>query len=344
MTGEELKAWRRRHQYTQSALGDKLGVSQKAVSVWEKNIHGTLPVWVESRLQNGQRESGEISDTHSWPVSIFEALQKHALKTAKEVGVSAIISPSEKDPERFADFAAEIRFSELRIPDGLGLYLDHIRDAGDDRSAGMDQSLPLTLVLGGSKLIGNSTVTTEEGLKEVAIRQGDSSLLVGGRTTDSSQHITKLINHGPTARARLIENDILRAPNCVAYEIRDADDRDPVSVFIRSDCGYNLSKTDAVGFTYYTEADFLIERIKLQVEFKNGLVPEPDPPQARAQLIRRTSVRPNNLSSGFPLPKKETLQEGTTRYTFGPLLRPKGGYLYSLVWLCLSRHGQREPR
>ena len=115
-----------------------------------------------------------------------------------------------------------------------------------------------------------------------------------------------------------------------------------MTVYVRSDEGFNTATSDAVNFTYYTEADFIVERIRLEVEFRDGLVPSPDPPSARAQLIRRTTLRPNNPQATFPNPtKSKGSTANSVRYTFGPLLRPNGGYLYSLAWQSITRPDQR---
>ncbi|MBV8213399.1 MAG: helix-turn-helix transcriptional regulator [Verrucomicrobia bacterium] len=345
--GADLKLWRKSKGYSQAKVAKDLGVSQRAVSNWEENATKALPREVEHRLGiEDNALAGEISETHSWPSSLFRELRRHALKSAKEVAVKAVLAPSRAEPQRFADFAAEIRFTALKIPDGLGLYLDHVRDPGDDRSPYLsshgvensDQDPNFSLVLGGSEqLIPGSTESSGGVTMEVVVRQGTGALLVGERTNERAQYVTKLIEHG-TVRARLIEDQSACVPNFLAYEIRNADDRDPVSVFIHSDRGFNLSKSDAVGFAYYTEADFLVETIKIEVEFLGGLIPDPDPPSAHAQLIRRASLRPSSLSSSFALPQKEVLKDkNSVRYTFGPLLRPKGGFHYSLVWAKLSR-------
>jgi transcriptional regulator with XRE-family HTH domain len=341
MNGAAFKQWRLRKGYSQAKVAGDLGVSQRAISDWEKYATKLLPKDVERRLGIDNHDPEEISETHSWPTPLFRELRRYALKSAKEVTVKAVISPSTTEPQCFADFAAEIRFTELRIPEGLGLYLDHIRDPGDDRSPYLthestersDTDPTFNLVLGGSKLVPNSIEIAPDGkIREVVIRQGAGALLVGERTNDRAQHVIKLIDHG-AVRARLIEDQSPRIPNFIAYEIRDADDREPVSIFIRSDSGYNLSKSDTIGFAYYTEADFLVEAIRIEVDFLGGLLPYPDPPSARAQLIRRTSLRSNSLNSNFALPHKQFLKDpDAVRYTFGPLVRPKGGYLYSLAW------------
>lgn len=167
--------------------------------------------------------------------------------------------------------------------------------------------------------------------EELVIRQGDGALTVAARDGDHG-HIVQLREFG-TVRARLSEDQSVRSPHHLAYEIWNADPIDPVSVFMRSTQGFNVATMDAVGYAHYCDADFLVERIGIEVEFRGGLVPFPDPPNARAQLIRRTNVRPNSLASDFPKPLRIVdLKNNTLRYRFGPLLRPKGGYVYSLVW------------
>jgi transcriptional regulator with XRE-family HTH domain len=107
--------WRVQHKKTQAALAEMLGVSQKGVSTWETS-KDPVPPWVQARLKetlNGGR--GEVSATYSWPPSMFEELRRHTVKQAKEVLVRAIIAPSEAEPNKFADFVGEVRFSGLTL-------------------------------------------------------------------------------------------------------------------------------------------------------------------------------------------------------------------------------------
>jgi hypothetical protein len=187
------------------------------------------------------------------------------------------------------------------------------------------------LVLGGSKAMPESM----EGKREVVIRQGEGALLVEARDKDHHQVIQT--SELGTVSARLNEDPTVRNPRYLAYEIKNAEDDRPVSVFLRSKRGFSLTSRDSIGYAYYAEGDFLVEQIRLEVEFTGGLTPEPNPPIARAQLIRRTSVRPNSTDRNLPEPTKVVgEQTGSTIYRFGPLLRPKSGFLYSLVWRKLK--------
>jgi hypothetical protein len=53
-------------------------------------------------------------------------------------------------------------------------------------------------------------------------------------------------------------------------------------------------------------------------------------------LIRRTAYRLHGLLKHFELPTREQTDNGL-RFSLGPLLRLRGGYLYGLAWEQLSR-------
>jgi transcriptional regulator with XRE-family HTH domain len=326
MKGSKLRSWRVRQEKTQTALAELLGVSQKRISTWETS-NDPLPAWVEARIKeaiHGGR--GEVSTTHSWPPFVFKELRRHTVKQANEVFVRAIITPSETEPNKFADFVGEVRFSGLTLR-GQILYHDHIRDSGVEEGTETPN-----LVLGGSKAMPESM----EGEEEVAIRQGDGALLVKARDKND-EHVIQTSELG-TVSARLDEDLTVRNPQYLAYEIKKADADTPVKVFLRSIRGFSLMSRDSIGYAYYAEGDFLVEQVRLEVEFKEGLTPEPDPPISRAQLIRRTSVRPDSTDRNLPEPTRvHNEQTGSTVYKFGPLLRPKSGFLYSLVWRKLKR-------
>jgi transcriptional regulator with XRE-family HTH domain len=333
MNGKRLRTWRVQHKQTQAGLAQLLGVSQKCISTWETTSK-SIPSWAQERLNgqlNGKGDEGKISPIYSWAPAVFEALRRHVAKQAKEVFVRAIISPSETEPNKFADFVGEVRFVDLVLAEQI-LYHDHVRDSGVNEGAG-----GTNLVLGGTNMMPESMENIEttnkdekKNQREVVIRQGEGALLVEAR--DKDDHVIQTRELG-TISARLDEDLTVRGPKYLAYEIRNADADSPVSVFIRSKRGYSLSSRDSVGYAYYAEGDFLVERIHLQVEFKAGLIPEPMTPTARAQLIRRTSLRPTSSDSNLPEPTKAPGEhDGSLIYTFGPLLRPKSGFLYSLVW------------
>jgi transcriptional regulator with XRE-family HTH domain len=346
MKADMFKAWRARNNKSQSVVAQTIGVSQKKVSNWENGIE-SIPPWIEERLNEADTTKGEHSASHSWSPAIFESLRRQALKHAKEVTMRAVISPSDSSPD-FADYAAEIQFSQLTL-NGHRLYLDHIRDPGDRRdilpsSGGFQRPEGdagfRALILGGSDLIEHDRLPSKQNAshpdEEIVIRQGDGALVVAARDKDHG-HIIQMREIG-AVRARLQEDQRVRFSHHLAYEIWDADPDDPVSVFMRSSQGFNVANIDAVGYAHYSDADFSVERVRLEVEFRGGLVPVPDPPNARAQLIRRTSVRPNSLAPDFPKPtKSKGREENTLIYRFGPLLRPKGGFLYSLVWAKLDK-------
>jgi hypothetical protein len=145
--------------------------------------------------------------------------------------------------------------------------------------------------MGGSDAMSESM----EGKYEVVIRQGEGALVVDRHGKDN-QPVFQTIELG-TVSARLNEDSTVRNPQYLAYEIRKAETDTPVSVFLRSKHGFNLTRRDSIGYAYYAEGDFLVEQIRLEVEFRGGLTPEPNPPIARAQLIRRTSLRPDSTDT-----------------------------------------------
>jgi hypothetical protein len=129
-------------------------------------------------------------------------------------------------------------------------------------------------------------------------------------------------------------------PHAVGYELYNADRLDKVTVKLEAERGLLLSEFDAVGFPLY--GDLLIESLVIKAHFL-GLQPEPDPPNAQTYLIRRTAFRsrPSGLASDLPTPTREQDASGV-HYSFGPLLRPRGGYGYCLSWAKLIRASQRR--
>ena len=55
MTGEELRAWRLKHDLSQAELAYLLGVSQKAVSHWEKGDR-KIPLYLSFLLEMLKKE------------------------------------------------------------------------------------------------------------------------------------------------------------------------------------------------------------------------------------------------------------------------------------------------
>ena len=55
MTGEELRAWRIEHDLSQAELAELLGVSQKAISHWEKEDR-KIPLYLPFLLEMLEKE------------------------------------------------------------------------------------------------------------------------------------------------------------------------------------------------------------------------------------------------------------------------------------------------
>ena len=55
MTGDDLRAWRKRHRLTQTQLAEKLGRERTAVYLWETGQRN-IPAWVALALPTIDRD------------------------------------------------------------------------------------------------------------------------------------------------------------------------------------------------------------------------------------------------------------------------------------------------
>jgi hypothetical protein len=136
------------------------------------------------------------------------------------------------------------------------------------------------------------------------------------------------VSQAPAGEGKAGNGHVVLGPHVVAYEILEADILDRIVITIRARQGVSRETMDGIIFPLYS--DLLVERLTINVIFK-GLQPYPDPIIPRAFLIRRTAHRLHGLLKHFEAPTREKTADGI-RYSLGPLLRLRGGYLYGLAW------------
>ncbi len=125
-----LKGARKLANLTQAQLGEKLRVSQKQISQWER---GEAPVpekaqtWSKSVLDKSpdlpvESFSENVSSAYSYDPKTFEALRRESKIWAKSVSAEAILQPS-KEPG-FADAELRIVFEGMRVPRNESFIMD----------------------------------------------------------------------------------------------------------------------------------------------------------------------------------------------------------------------------
>jgi len=65
ITADALRAWRRRHGYSQTRLARALGVSRRSVNRWETSGVG-IPPWLRVGLDGVQARAGSQIRTRRW--------------------------------------------------------------------------------------------------------------------------------------------------------------------------------------------------------------------------------------------------------------------------------------
>jgi hypothetical protein len=302
MKSETLKACRGNR--SQDGMAALLGTSQKHVSLMESDKI-EIPELMASAIKRGI-DDVIVDDRFSLPYDIHEYFWTKARNRAGALTVSAWIYPS--TDVGFAHARVELKFEALETlsedtNSGGGLILDVM---GNPYGPGMK---PSAMVLRWPE--------GDEAYLPIEIRgERPGCIASRARCEEYNEHEQK--NQRPL--------------NKLAYLLSFAD-REEVIVNLFSSNGYSLTALDTIGFPLYP--DFVLERISFRVHMYS-LACVPERPVFTPFLIRRVDERavPVRLASGRSR-KQATKLEGSmhdVHYTFGPILRPAPGYIYSISW------------
>jgi transcriptional regulator with XRE-family HTH domain len=310
VTGAQLKEIRRQLQLTQQDLATRVGRSQKVVSMWENDRVGI-------------------------PADVIEVLN-HELRQ-KLPNVSR--QPGQAGPQESKVFSWPVGLFELLWNDAPKRARHVTLEAALEPSRSHPSFADVTI-----------TITFEE----LEVPEGqrlylDHLGIVGSPLTLEKVEAKRAkvvqdftVSQIKDPEGKVGSSHVVLGPHVVAYEISEADSLDRVVITLRAQRGVSRESMDGVIFPLY--ADLLVEKLTIKASFK-GLQPHPDPIIPRAFLIRRSAHRLHGLLKHFEMPAREQTVEGV-RYTLGPLMRLRGGYLYGLAWerLDLAPQGEDAER
>jgi len=329
MTGEELKFLREYLGMSQTEFAEKLGKSQKTVSLWESSDSVPLKRDIEEFLKHLLREKRPdeterlghlplISREYSWNEKIYDLLRKDwadrgrplidkvivksTIRPVRETQIDGISVPPEKRKE-FADCSVDIEYIGFEMDSNRSLFLDHL---GNEEGPFSKMPPPSLLTTG------------EAGPEPAAESKRDPVPVPLAVTIDAAPALCELDKN--------VTREI--GPHAVAYELSGVNKFYPINVNMDVMYGLKRRSTGFIGFPVY--ADILIHLLYIEVRFTDGLQPENSVVFPKALVVRRTKFKPENLASDFPERKGEIGDDGSLVYRFGPLVRPRGGYFYCL--------------
>jgi transcriptional regulator with XRE-family HTH domain len=329
MTGEELKFLREYLGMSQMEFADRLGKSQKTISLWESSPNVPIKGEVEETLKAILRERRPddtdrldhlplISKEYSWGEKIFELLRKDWADRGRpfinKIIVKSTISPVREKkiggipvpPEQinmFADCTVDIEYIGCEMDSNRSLFLDHL---GNEE--GPFSKLPTQTVLTSRD---NASVSSDAHKREPVPVPIGVTIEAAPALCELDKNVNKEIG-----------------PHAVAYEFSGVNKFYPIKVNLDVMYGLKRSSTGFIGFPVY--ADILIHLLYIEVRFTDGLQPENGVVFPKALVVRRTKFKPENLASDFPERKGEIGEGNSLTYRFGPLVRPRGGYFYCL--------------
>lgn len=308
--GERLKAARDQVGLSQEQLAQRLGISQKQVSLMERGLAEPSPearrfsLEPEIFLQADPRAAvrparrpseGVLSHTYSLQPATFRRLWQESPKRAEHMALEAVVKKSSSkgtDKYFFADVDLKIIFEGLRVPKNELLYLDCVGLVPDLTKEGNRWFF--------SEATGSVVTLEDSNAKRADIKEDDQVRLKIG-------------------------------PYATAYKIANADPNDSIVVTLRGERACKSNQVDSAGIPVYP--DCVIRKLSVSVTFED-LKPTPDP-SAQVWLLRRTlgDGRPLDLSSDIDLRVAET----RNKFQFKHLLYPKPGYGYCIAWGGLER-------
>ncbi len=329
MTGEELKFLREYLGMSQMEFAEKLGKSQKTISLWESSDSVPIKSEIEEFLKRMLREKRPdetdrldhlplISREYSWGEKIFEMLRKDwsdkgrpiinkvivksTIRPVREKKIDGVPVPPDQ-MKKFADCTVDIEYIGLEMDSNRSLFLDHL---GNEEG-------PF------SKVPPQSVLTTkEEGPGHADQFKRELVPVPLGITIEAAPALCELDKN--------VKREI--GPHAAAYELSGVNKFYPIKVNMDVMYGLKRSSTGFIGFPVY--ADILIHLLYIEVRFTDGLQPENTVVFPKALVVRRTKFKPEDLASDFPERKGEIGEGNSLVYRFGPLVRPRGGYFYCL--------------
>jgi transcriptional regulator with XRE-family HTH domain len=329
MTGEELKFLREYLGMSQMEFAEKLGKSQKTISLWESSDNVPIKSDTEEYLKSILRERRPddtdrldhlplISKEYSWSEKIFDLLRKDwtdrgrpiinkiivksTISPVRETTISGMSVPPEQI-KTFADCTVDIEYIGCEMDSNRSLFLDHL---GNEEG-------PF------SKVPAQTVLTTREDVPAPSGERKRELVPVPiGVTIEATPALCELDKN--------VNREI--GPHAVAYELSGVNKFYPIKVNLDVTYGLKRSSTGFIGFPVY--ADILIHLLYIEVRFTDGLQPENGVVFPKALVVRRTKFKPENLASDFPERKGEIGEGNSLMYRFGPLVRPRGGYFYCL--------------
>ena len=336
MTGEELKFLREYLGMSQMEFAEKLGKSQKTVSLWESSesvpIKSEREEFLKTMLRERRPDDTDrldhlplISKEYSWNEKIFDLLRKDWSNKGRPM-INKVIVKSTISPVRekkidgvpvpadqmkiFTDCTVDIEYIGLEMDSNRSLFLDHL---GNEEG-------PF------SKIPPQSVLTTQEaGQRTTGKHKRELVPVPLGLTVEASPALCELDKN--------VKTEI--GPHAAAYELSGVNKFYPIKVNMDVKYGLKRRSTGFIGFPVY--ADILIHLLYIEVSFTDGLQPENGVVFPKALVVRRTKFKPENLASDFPERIGETGKDNSLVYRFGPLVRPRAGYFY-----CLSFGGIEE--
>lgn len=305
MNAEKLKV--ERGARSQEEMAFLVGVSQKHVSLMETG-RLEIPDLMASSITRGL-DNVIVEDRFSLPYDIHEYFWKKAMNRAGALTVSCWIAPSQD--AGFGNARLELKFEELETrsydPTSGGLLILDVM--GNPYGPGPDLTpIPAPMQLGWP--VDTKSVFPKD--------------IQGGRPACIAAR----------AKCHEFSNPITRPSHKLAYVVSNADGEEDVVLNFSSNNGYKLEDLDTIGFPLYP--DFVLERISFRLHLCSLTCPTGQP-IFTPFLIRRADERavPIKLSSPGSIKYRANEKTDSTQevlFTFGPLLRPVPGYIYSISW------------